>query len=1293
MKRKLLVVFGVLILLGGLSFVLRYQLLVGATKIFLGNTLPKNLAYDKIQASNQKVTIQGLRFSDEEMEMMLDGVEFELDFQKVFRHPGRILHLYHHGLSNWRQFLVPIKDYGLNLNIQTGILKLRDERYYFQFKHGEKKHEIGTLFASHDPGLMQHPFLTMKFHIRGDQIISQVSLNEVNTDRLLRLASFTMPNAFSGFSKAQGSVQVQSNLVFEENGELQELSSRFRLGHLELTHPSSNVAIKMDALFGDINYTLDNKEKNLPLWKQVQGEIFLENGRISKGDEFTLSKLQGSISCEGLENPKLALTGELANQEKPLFLELKGKGAVHEDHSYWLEFGLALNDLLGTNCSAFLSVCSPEKESLVVQIEANNLLPQQVEMLKGYFARSMPRLKEWQILEGKFGGKLVALFEKGNLSHFEMQDMIGENVSISSGKEPIHFAKIKGEGRLFSDLNFEMELPTFQFFSFISPELKQAYSNAYPDDQARINATVKFKEKYVETSASVDFFGPGESLQFGFKSKAAFPGSLEEVTEAWARSAKLSHRLYAPLVQLIGEDLQIYGDVDLLATYDGKNIECSLQVDQFLAKHPLLDLKAKSIGEKEKTVGRVKLRYNPKTGQFEGNFPIKKGEAYDRQYGLYFASVEGDFQINAAKISGHLAHADVSWDSVDLVKGLSLHFSLGDKYEFNEVRAELALPSTRKYQIHAPRFDPTTCEIHLFEDKKEIAHFKGDLQESWRGSLNLAQLGQKFPLTFSWDPVQDIAALKVADEHFTLKIKKEKESFFLQRLQFGRVTASGQFQFGEEGWEAKKFEIKTPEFTFTGLGSIHVKFPQKDEDYAFFGDLSCQIDTLLPIPIRLHGCNNVKWAFSPGMGLVMTGLDFAAEGCNVQIDHFEHLLSGKQAAHQINFSLDSKLMEKIFDVGAFPTFLRDFKICKGLSGKANFDREKGTTKVVATLSSQKGNLDLDVDWKEGKGAFSIGQGEKLQFVVHKGENGLLFDSIQGNFGRLSANLKVNKKGELKGNVSIDFSLFDELFDLPLNRLVHLWKAGTGYQFDGVFTPSNRLFDWGFKGKIKGQSFECGGYQLRSLDAKIGIEPGLITIENLDLTDDAGKMWIEEGALMKSAQTGEWMCSFPLIEIRGFQPSVLHKISGGENGSNALVLKTASVRDVRGKIDDLNALTCLGNLRFTNASKKKENPLPSGLSKEELEQLGIDWNILIPAAGEMEFNVQNGRIYLREIRNMVSEKSRSEFLPPKSGVMGYLDFDGNLFIDLLVRQKTVRSLSAPVSLKVRGTWEEPKVTVK
>ncbi|NGX47615.1 MAG: hypothetical protein K1000chlam3_00994 [Chlamydiae bacterium] len=1293
MKKKALFFFSVLVLLCGAVFVFRYQILVAGAKMILVKALPNSLVYQEIRGSDQKVFIQGLHFSEEQMEVTLDGVEFGFEFKEIFRHPRRLISLYRQGISSWNDLLIPIKQYGLNLNVQTGILTLGDQRYYFQFKQGEKKHEIGTLFISQDPGLLEHPFLVMKFHTRGDQLISQLSVEEVPSERLLHLAAFALPQYFAGFTHSGGNVQLQANVIFEEDGHVDELSTRFRSENFEVHYPNKDLTIKMDALAGEMNYPEGIEESDLPVWKRMQCVLSLENGNIRLGDQFLLSRLKGNLTLDTRENPSLILTGELAGQEKPLFLELQGKGAVHEDHAYWLEFELGLNDLAGTECSAFVSVCHPEKESLVVQLEANHLLPQQVEMLKGYLSRSMPRLKDWNILQGSFGGKLIALFEKGELSHFEMQDFVGEDVSLSSGGDPLYLASVKGEGRLFSDLNFEIELPTAHFFGFISPELKNAYTDFRPDDFVRVSTTVQFGEKGVETSASCEFLSLQESLQFGFKSTQPFPSSLSDVSEGWARSEKLSHQFYSPFVTFVHEDLEIYGDVDLLASYDGKIVDCSLQVDGFLVKHPRLDLKAKTIGEKEKTIGRIKFRYDPIANHFEGTIPLRAAEAYDRQYGLYFENVEGDLQIAPQKFTGHIAHADVSLDSVDLVKNLGFYFSYDDAFDFHEVRADLVLPTSHRYNIYLPKLNPTSCDLHFYDDKKELTHIKGDFVGAWKGSIYLPAFDESFPSSFTWDPIENIASLEMKRQDFELKLKKEKQQYILEHIKAGKIEGQAAFVFGEKGIEFSTFQLEAPNITLKGSGNMFVKLPMQEENFGLYGDLDYQLETHLPIPLKLEGRESLKWAFSPEMGFAFSGINLASEECSLQVDYLEKLICGKLAAHKIQFDVGQGLVDKIFEAGSLPSFLRDFHICKGLLGTANLEIEKGKTKANGTLKSNRGDLDVDLEWDGEKGRLSLGEDEKLNFLAHVEEEKIQFDSIKGSLGRLSADLKKTNKKQLKGSVKLDFSLFDELFDLPLNHFVQLWQAGTGYQFDGIFTPAKRLFDWGFKGKVKGQSFECGGYQLRSLEAKIEVEPGQITIENLDLTDDAGKLWIGEGALMKG-NVGQWIFSFPLVEIRGFQPSFMRKISGPERAISPLILKSATIREMRGRIDDPNTITGHGDLRFTNISKNgNQRKLPLNLSSQILEQMGLDEELFVPASGEMKYAIQNGRIYLREIHNMISEKNRSEFLPPKSGVMGYLDFKGNFFIDLLVRQKAVRSISTPLSFKVRGTWEEPQISIK
>ncbi|MDN3506864.1 MAG: hypothetical protein P0S96_06510 [Simkaniaceae bacterium] len=1288
MKRKFLIFFLFLLTFCGGAYFFRYDLLILGTKFALG----KNISYTEIQAKDEKVQIQGLGFSTDQMQLTVGDASFGFEFLEIFKSPARLISLYRNGLDNWHDLLLPIKQYGLNLNVETGILTLDDQRYFFQFKAGEKKHEIGTLFISHDPRLMDHPFLVMKFHVRGDELISQLAVEEVPASRLIHLASFALPQYFAGYEVLSGDIAMQANIIFEENGQIEELSTRVNADNLQLHYPKEDLAIRLDHFSGELNYPEGVAEPDLPVWKRMQCALNLDNGSVRFKDQFTLTKLQGNVALDTRDTPSLMVTGELSGHEEPLILKLKGKGAVHDDHAYWLEFDLGLNDLKGTECSAFLSICRPEDASLVFQVEASSLLPQQVEMLKGYFSRSMPRLKEWQVQRGSFGGKLVALFEGGNLSHFEMQDFIGTDVAISSGKDPLYLSKIKGEGRLFSDLNFEMELPAPQFFGFISPELREAYTNYSPEDLAQVHTTIQFMEKGAETSASVVFQNHGESLQFGFKSLQPFPSSIDNITEGWARSEKLSHNFYGPILRQSFEDFEMYGDIDLIASYDGKMIDCALQVDDFLIKHPLMDLKADKVGEKEKTVGRIKFLFDPVASQYEGSVPLHNVQGYDRKYGLYFSEVEGDLQISPKKFSGHIAQATLSFDSIDLAKNVNFYFSYNDTFDFQEVRADLVLPSSHNYNIYLPKFNGSSCDLHFFDDKLKIAHIKGDFVGTWKGSLSLPGLGESIPANFSWDPLLDKTCLELAGENFAVKVEKEKDQYSFSDLKTKNVQGAGAFTLKDKGAAFSSLKLQTPTALLCGSGVAEVQLPSDESDLSIFGELSYQLETDNPIAIKLEAKKPLKWAFSPAMGFVASDIQFGSEGCQVEIDHLEKLSTGKLSARQMQFDVEEEVLRGIFETEALLTLLQDFHICKGLFGKANLEMEKETLTLNGSFKSHRGDLDIDLVWDKDAGRLSLGDAEKLEFSAHLEEGNLQWDSIQGSLGRLCANLKKNNKNQLKGNVQIDFTLFDELFDLPLNHFVQMWDAKAGYKFDGVFIPAKRLYDWGFKGKIKGESFQCGGYELRSMEAKVEVEPGQITIENLDLTDDAGKLWIGEGALMKG-NVGQWIFSFPLVEIRGFQPSFLKKMAGSDTPNSPLVLKSATIRDMRGKIDEPHSISGEGNLRFTNTPKKGPRTLPKNLPFQFLQQTGLDGNLFVPTAGEMDFALLNGRIYLRGIHNMISDRNRSEFLPPKSGVMGYLDFDGNLFIDLLVRQRVVRSIPAPLFLRVRGPWADPQISIK
>lgn len=1291
MKRKTVYFFGIAILFLCCLVFFRHSFMVMATKSFLNKTFPQNYSVQDISAKNDRIHIYGLHAQKEQMEVTLDGLEFNIDWKEMLKSPLSIWNLKRKGFPNWTEAFFSMKQYNMDFKVQSGILQLEDQRYYFQLKPGEKKHEVGTLLVFHDPALIDHPFLVLQLHMRGDQLICQVMIEEVPSERLFQLAAFVFPESISELSGAKGDVQMRASVIFERDGSVDEISTRFHCNDFEIHHARNQVAVRMDKLSGDLNYPEGIEDLELPVWKKMQCGLNLENGTLLFGPNLAIAELEGNLSLDPRVDPAMTIRGEVLGQEKPLALQLVGKGAVHEDHAYWLEFGLNLDDHAGVMCDAFLSICRPELESLVVQVEANHLLPQQVEMLKGYFAKSLPRLKDWEVKEGSFGGKLVALFDHNELSHFEIQNLQGSNVALGSGDELYTFANLKGDGRLFDELNFEAELPVAHLFTFLSPELKDIFASYRPDDIAHISSKISFEKEKTITSASIEFLDLQESLQVGFESNRAFPSSLEEIKGGWARSQKLSHLLYGPFVFLANDNLKLYGDVDFVASYDGKEIELSLQVDDFLSKHPFIDIKAKTIGKKDVTEGRAKITYNPHTNHFTGLLPLVNADVYDRRYGLVLDQVDADITFDPKSVIGHLTHADVSFDDQHLLKKTQCDFVISENTKLTNFKTLLALDTDREYWIEAKHFDRESCNFRMLDEAKELVKFEGNFDQHWQGALSLASLTDPLTIQFNWDLISNTSLLYAENKTLSFLCKKEGGNYTLEKFISSDFSCNAAFSFSNKKLCVSEVEIKKNEIVaFKTAGDFTIALPTLEHDLKIESDLNIECNLLRPAAVNLTTELPVQFAFTPEKGFIFTDVKFKGKGCSLSFPSLEYDQQSLVTKPCV-FHISEDLLGKFFDAGFLPAILSDFTLCKGLNGELALTSVNNQLSLEGFVDAKAKQYPIDFTWKDSHAKLAIGKKDQLAFEGAYGEDGFYIESIKGSFNNITADLKRLGNKQLKGSIALNLASFPDLFDIPLNQYLSKWKSGSGYRFEGIFTPREHLSDWGFKGKLKGDRFECAGYQLRSIEAKLQVEPGQISFENLDLTDDAGKMWIGEGALMRSGS--EWLFSFPIVEIRSFQPSFLRKLAGLEKEISPLVIKTATIADLRGSLDNPSSITGAGNLRFINQIKNGEKRLLKHLPVEVLQQIGVKGESFIPASGEMDYTIQNGRLYLRETKGMVSDQNLSEFIPPRSGVMGYLDFAGNLFIDLQVHQKGNRQNTAYHSLKVRGTWEDPKVIIK
>ncbi|NGX38914.1 MAG: hypothetical protein KR126chlam1_00230 [Chlamydiae bacterium] len=1319
----------------GVLFTSRYKICALGAKFVLSRSFGSRLTYERIHAKRGIIDIRGLRIREDRYQLMLNQAELSIDLNHLLRHPSQIVDMFRiHREKNFIEKLSPLKGGGLSLSIDNGQLQLGKHRYYFIFEPGSRSQDLGLLSISQDPGLSHHPFLLLRLTDRGEELIFQMNTEQVASDRFLHLASFLFPEQLDGFKRADGHIECKGSAIYDWNGGLTEMALRFALDHFEMRHPEMQFAVRLDHAEGDFSYPEGVENAGLPIWKKILGSFSLENGELACGENLLLTRLNGNVELDPREAPNLSVTGDLAGEEHPLALQLVGKGSLHDDQADWLELGLNLDDQFGTQCEAFLSVSRPEKDALILQLEASQLLPGQVEMLKKYLARSLPRLHDWEVQKGTFGGKLVVLFENGGLSSFEIQDVLGEEVVLKNHSEgaPLYFAQLEAQGRLkgwnpeaIGELTVKADLPLCHLLRWPAAALSDAYAAFRPSDGASLAMTIHFEQGGVQTRGSVDMPLLEESLQFGWKAPRAFPASLNEIEEGWARSEKLSYPFYGPFVRLISEDLELYGDVDLLATYNGSEVEFALQVEQFLAKHPLLDLQASAIGEKEKTAGRIRVHYHPLTHAIAGEIPLRGGKAYERKYGLYFQEVDADlvfaYHKEKGTFQGVVTDGRVTYDEHPLLSKTAFTFSIDERHRvlLTEGNASLVLPTDREFQIAIKEgsftSEKSTLSFQLLDEMEEFASFTGEKEEDWKGNLSIRtpSLKGEVGLSLAFDPISGEISLEANGNEIewqnnklsttSLAMKKLGRQFTIEQLKFDETLFKGIFAAEGKGFVFSELSLERPDLSAKGKGTFWIDLPSSSQCFGIRSDLDLKVELQDPLALEIETKHPLKLAYSPSLGLSLSGVELTSGSSTVKVEFFERLFpSGNLEAKGCQFQIEDTLVDHLILGGVFPPLMRDFRFCQNLEGEGHYSSINGRELFDATLKGgarwkEEGDRDLGLQLIREEENCSVtfkeeGESEGLTIAGIWSDEGFTIERATGELGRLSADLKVNKDNALKGRLNLDFSLFSELFDLPVNSYLTQWRAGSGYQFDGVFHTSDKLADWRFQGKVRGEGFDCAGYQFRSLEAKIEALQGQIAIENLDLTDDAGKMWMGDGSLQRG-EDGVWRFHFPLLEIRSFQPSFLHRLVGQETAITPLVIKSATVQELRGSLTDPSTITGYGSLRFVNRSKDGETLLPKNLPTEALTRLGLDGTLFVPASGEMNFLFQAGRLYINEMRNVQSEGGRSRFQFPRTSAVGYLDFQGNLFFNIEVHQNVVSSIRGPLSLFVRGTWDNPELQIR
>lgn len=347
--------------------------------------------------------------------------------------------------------------------------------------------------------------------------------------------------------------------------------------------------------------------------------------------------------------------------------------------------------------------------------------------------------------------------------------------------------------------------------------------------------------------------------------------------------------------------------------------------------------------------------------------------------------------------------------------------------------------------------------------------------------------------------------------------------------------------------------------------------------------------------------------------------------------------------------------------------------------------------IVSDLSWDGGNISstpLMIHWKIHPQA-----GYYIQKMT--GElSGMNFDLVRDPNKPLSVE-SMHLIGKLDANFRKASSMMD---DQIAARIVNL-ELGEGYSLTGQWSilkaKSKPLSDSVFfQGELAGRDFEFFGYRFYNLSAQLSYSPEAAYIRSLAIADTCGSMQIEQMDFFNQGQ-GFWHTVVPVVTVNELRPSLLNSIrSAPPRAAKSLVIRSLTIKDLSGILGDKKSFTGNGQLTFANPPKKNLQHTIFAIPAELLTRIGLDLAVLTPVRGTVIFDIKDGKAALNRFKDVYSKGRLSKFYLPDNGHHSYVDFDGNLNLQVRMKQyNIIFKLAELFTVSVQGTLRKPTYTLQ
>lgn len=329
--------------------------------------------------------------------------------------------------------------------------------------------------------------------------------------------------------------------------------------------------------------------------------------------------------------------------------------------------------------------------------------------------------------------------------------------------------------------------------------------------------------------------------------------------------------------------------------------------------------------------------------------------------------------------------------------------------------------------------------------------------------------------------------------------------------------------------------------------------------------------------------------------------------------------------------------------------------------------------------------------------------EAQQVVVEWNGDPLAGNAIQSITGVLSG-LQFHLKQNPMANRSTavfdgEIKIFDperaaKLISQDSYEKMKQFQLGSGYTIKGQWRiedyEKNR--ELAFDGQLLGKDFIFKGYRLKSLASDLSYKNDHLSLKNVKVDDNG--MSLQAPAIEAIKGGASWNFQIPQLIVSDLKPSSLMEVDNPIKTQKPFVIRKMEIQELHGRVGDANSITGKGCMHFQNPIKKSLQNTIFAIPAEILARIGLDLSVLTPVMGTVFYDIGDGKIFLTRFKDVYSDKKLSKFYLPDNGYDSYVDFEGNLHVQIRMKQyNLVFKLAELFTVTIKGTYQKPTYSLQ